>query len=286
MSNYLEARYIYACEACYRIFSFELHANFPYGMRLALHLQNQQSVDLRDHSDMQDILSVEKHSTLTGWFVANSKFLSPRSYSYLDFPEFFVWDKSKREWNQRLKGHGIMIGRICSAHLDEGERSYLRIHLNHVIGCTSFQDISTLFDGTVCHTFNEAACRRWLLEDDNEYDLCLAVAVSWNMPRKLRHLLVTILLYNEPCNPAVLWKKYTYSFSDDFLYRARESVPGIDADEHILNAALVDIDKRFQCHGKFLTDFPGMPIPSHIKSPYDEALIIQQELDYDVHEQL
>ena len=63
-------------------------------------------------------------------------------------------------------------------------------------------------------------------------------------------------------------------------------MPGIDADEHILNAALVVIDKRLQCHGKFLADFPGMPIPIHVKNPYDEALIIQQELDYDVHEQL
>ena len=63
-------------------------------------------------------------------------------------------------------------------------------------------------------------------------------------------------------------------------------MPGIDADEHILNAALVDIDKRLQCHGKSLADFPGMPTPIHVKNPYDEALIIQQELDYDVHEQL
>ena len=63
-------------------------------------------------------------------------------------------------------------------------------------------------------------------------------------------------------------------------------MPGIDADEHILNAALVDIDKRLQCHGKSLADFPGVPTLIHVKNPYDEALIIQQELDYDVHEQL
>ena len=63
-------------------------------------------------------------------------------------------------------------------------------------------------------------------------------------------------------------------------------MPGIDADEHILNAASVDIDKRLQCHGRSLADFPGMPTPIHVKNPYDEALIIQQELDHDVHEQL
>ena len=141
-------------------------------MRIALHLENQRSVVFRDHSDMKNILSVEKYSTLTGSFVANRKFPSARSYSYLDFPEFFVWDKSKREWKHRLKGHGTMIGRVYSAHPDEGERFYLRIFLNYIIGCTSFEDIRTLLDGTICHTFKEAACQRGLLEDDNEYDLC------------------------------------------------------------------------------------------------------------------
>ena len=111
------------------------------------------------------------------------------------------------------------------------------------------------------------------------------MAASWHMPPQLRHLFVTILLYNEPCNPAALWEKYKYAFSD-FLHRARKSVPDIEVDEHILNAALVDIDKRLQSQGKSLTDFPCMPIPIHTRSPYEEALIIQRELDYNFDEQL
>ena len=76
VSNYLEARYISACEACYRIFAYDLHANSPHVMRLALHLENQQSVVFLDHADIEGVLSVEKHSTLTGWFLANQKFPS------------------------------------------------------------------------------------------------------------------------------------------------------------------------------------------------------------------
>ena len=41
-----------------------------------------------------------------------------------------------------------------------------------------------------------------------------------------------------------------------------------------------------QNQGKSLADFPGMPIPIHTRSPYEEALIIQRELDYNVDEQL
>ena len=66
----------------------------------------------------------------------------------------------------------------------------------------------TLLDGSPCHTFKEAARHRGLLEDGNEHDLCLAMVASWNMPPQLRHLFVTILLHNDPCNPAVLWDKY------------------------------------------------------------------------------
>ena len=33
-----------------------------------------------------------------------------------------------------MKGHGAMIGRVYSAHPDEGERFYLRMLLNHVTG--------------------------------------------------------------------------------------------------------------------------------------------------------
>ena len=87
------------------------------------------------------------------------------------------------------------------------------------------------------------------------------------MPPQLRHIFVTILLYNEPCNPAALWEKYKCAFSDDFLHLARKSVPDIEVDEHILNAALVDIDKRLQNQGKSLDDSPGMPIPIHTRCP-------------------
>ena len=83
-----------------------VYRNSPIQLRVGLHLENQQPVVFGEHSDIPDILNVEKYSTLTGWFVANLKFPSARSLSYLDFPESFVWDKTKRECRQRLKGHG------------------------------------------------------------------------------------------------------------------------------------------------------------------------------------
>ena len=44
-------RYIYACEARYRKFAYDV-------MRLALHIENQQYVDFRDDADIEGVLSV------------------------------------------------------------------------------------------------------------------------------------------------------------------------------------------------------------------------------------
>ena len=179
-----------------------------------------------------------------------------------------------------------MIGRIYSAHPGEGERFYLRMQLSHVTGCSSYEDIRTLPDGTVCENFKSAAIKRGLLDDDTEYDLILEECASRSKPPQLRQLFVFILLYNEPSDPGVLWEKYKDSFPEHFLFRARKSVPDIQLDQHILNLALVDIENRIQKLGKSLSDISGMPLPSTTRSPYEEALIIQTELDYNVGEQL
>ena len=179
-------------------------------MRLAIHLVNQQSVCFSDHTDLENVINTEKHSTLTGWFLANQRFSSARSISYIDFPGNFIWDKTKQEWKQRLKGFGSMIGRVYSAHPAEGERFYQRILLNHVTGCTSYQDIRTLPDGTICDTFKEAAFQRGLLEDDSEYDLILEEGAQRSMPAQFRQLFVIILLNNAPNNPRALWDKHLF----------------------------------------------------------------------------
>ena len=79
-----------ATEACYRLFAFELHANLPHVMRLALHLEDQQPVVFAESSSIEDVLSRQRHTTLTGWFVANRKFANARDLTYTNFPDKFV----------------------------------------------------------------------------------------------------------------------------------------------------------------------------------------------------
>ena len=82
-----------------------------------------------------------------------------------------------------------------------------------------------------------------------------------------------------------LWDKYKASFAEDFLCWARTVFPNVELDEHILNSVLLDLEYRLQKHGKYLADYPGMPIPTNMSNPYEESRIIMDELDYNVSEQ-
>ena len=81
-----------------------------------------------------------------------------------------------------------MIGRMYAAHPGEGERFYMRMLLNNVIGCTSYVYIRTLADGNVCNSYKEVARRSGLLEDDRELDECLKDAAPSAMPRQMQQL--------------------------------------------------------------------------------------------------
>ena len=178
-----------------------------------------------------------------------------------------------------------MIGRVYSAHPGEGESLFLRMLLNHVTGCTSYEDIRTLPDGTVCNSYKEAALERGLLDDDQEIDECLSEGDTRYMLVQLRELFVTILLFIEPAIPFDLWDKYKASFAEDFLHRARTVLPEVELDEHILNSVLLDLEYRLSKYGKSLSDFPGMPIPVNVSNPYEESRVILDELSYSVNEQ-
>ena len=70
--------------------------------------------------------------------------------------------------------------------------------LSHVTGYTSYQDIRSLTDGTVCPTYKEAALKRGLLDDDQESDDCLTEKSIHAMASELRELVVNILICNKP----------------------------------------------------------------------------------------
>ena len=121
-----------ATEACYRISTYEIHANMTYVLLLAFHTKDRQPVYFSEKDDLEDVLSRQINTTLEGWFLANRTIPSARSEIYTNIPDKFVWESKHACKGGRVKSHGT-IGRMYAAHPGEGECFYMRMLLNHAI---------------------------------------------------------------------------------------------------------------------------------------------------------
>ena len=85
IKHYLDGRYISPCEACWRIFSFQIHKRSPAVERLYFHLPNENSVIFEDGDDINVLLSKPtiKESMFTSWLQANNIFQQTKDLTYL-----------------------------------------------------------------------------------------------------------------------------------------------------------------------------------------------------------
>jgi hypothetical protein len=158
---------------------------------------------------------------------------------YPDYPEIVMWSKSKKVWHLRKRATGRRgagrnnhvtlgtVGRMYFVQPSEGERYYLRVLLTHVAGATCFEDLRTTHrphtPTTVVHpTFKVVCLARGLLQDDAEWDQCLSEAAGVQLPKSLRQLFASLLIYNNVTNPGRLWDRHNGAFMEDFLHQARQ----------------------------------------------------------------
>ncbi|UYV80906.1 hypothetical protein LAZ67_19002143 [Cordylochernes scorpioides] len=174
IKSFLDARYVSAPEAMWRMFEYRLHAHSHTICRLAFNLPNFQSVYFVEGSEEQALENASRRcTTLTAWFQLNCVDVSARTILYGDIPSAYVFRQN--QWRARVRGGALCIGRMCSVNPKDSERYHLRLLLLHVAGAQSFEDLRTVED-IICSTFKEAAQRRELLADDSEWDSCLAEA--------------------------------------------------------------------------------------------------------------
>ncbi len=75
IKKYVDYYYVYASEAAWRIFKFDMHERFPAVERLQYHLPNQQMVLFDDDDDVQEVVawSAISRTMLTEWFKTNQE---------------------------------------------------------------------------------------------------------------------------------------------------------------------------------------------------------------------
>ena len=227
IKDYVDARYLSAPEAVWRIFGFKLHHRSPAIQRLQIHLFNQQTVAFNDDTDIVTLLQNDhiRKTTLTEFFTTNKQAAETaanggrldfdcRELLYQEFPTYMVWKQGLCHWNRRKNGVGSTIGRMYFVGPSGGERFYLRMLLTVVKGPTSFEDLQT-YDGVVHQSFKLACIARGLLDSDEQWSRSLTEAALWQGGFQLRQLFVCILLHCQPADPLELWRNHVQHLSDD-----------------------------------------------------------------------
>ncbi|GAU49645.1 hypothetical protein TSUD_407820 [Trifolium subterraneum] len=186
VQQYVDARWICAPEAFWKIFRFTLYRLYPSVERLQIHLPNRHQVRYYDHQRIVDVLNDERNSKtmLTQFFALNRRDPHSRNYLYREIPEHYWWNNKDKEWNRRLSSRKV-IGRIYTVSPSEGEKFYLRVLLSHVKGPTSWEDLLTN-NGTPFNTFKKPAEDRGYLEMDSSIRDCLVNASCVRLPYAIR----------------------------------------------------------------------------------------------------
>jgi hypothetical protein len=92
IKKYLDYRYVFALEATWRIFKFDMHERFPTIERLQYHLPNQQMVLFNDDNDVQEVVarSAISRMMLMEWFKTNQESEVARSLMFDQFLQQWV----------------------------------------------------------------------------------------------------------------------------------------------------------------------------------------------------
>lgn len=270
VQQYVDARWICAPEAFWKVFTFSMYRMYPSVERLQIHLQNQHQVRFRRQQPIENILEQNKKTLLTEFFTMNTIDADARQYLYREFPEHYCWNRNSKSWRRRIS-HKKVIGRIYTVSPSEGERFYLRVILNHVKGPTGFQDLLTV-NGITYPTFKQAAEQRGLLENDNSIRQCMLETANIRMPSALRRLFATILVFCEPTGVRDLW--------NEFYLHMVEGYPSssITMDVVRTNRLLNDLKQLLSQHGRRITEFDLPTITTTSDDSSSMPRIIQDEL--------
>ena len=274
ISEYQDLRSIGSSEACWRIYNFDMGGQEPSVTALPVHLENGQRVYFKEGEEVNRAEGPPPQTPLTEFFNYNEthpdEVCKP---TYADFPRYYVWDGTKKEWKKRKRSMSFQtIGRSYSIHPTAGEVFYLRMLLHHekCAGATSFEDLKTL-DGVLLPTFKEVCVRLGLLQDDTEWDQALNEAELTQMCPQVRGMFCTILEWCSPSNPRSLFDKHFKAMGDDIVYKSQ---PRDVRDELLRAMVLLDIEKRLLDRSRSLHDF-DLDISPELRA---EAVVFDKSL--------
>ena len=235
IQNYIDARYLSAPEAMWRLLESLMHDRSHTVMRLPVHLPNQQRIIFAAGREDETLLAAQTGRTkLESWFHLNTNDADANKLLYTDIPLHFVYVKGN--WKQRKRGGQKIVVRMYTVSPKDEELFYLRLLLLHVLDATSFESLRTLNE-IVYQTFKEAAWQHGLLESDTEWIQCLSEASTYQMPKQMRETFAFICCFCQPSKPMDLWNDFKDDMILDYL-RQNDASAAMDSALHDINTIL------------------------------------------------
>ncbi|XP_076952150.1 uncharacterized protein LOC143625788 [Bidens hawaiensis] len=252
IKNYYDCRYVYACEASWRIFSYDVHYRYPSVIRLPFHLPNQQQFIYGPNEYIDNVLNKPSVSftKFLSWMEYNECNEDGRNLTYVEFPTRFVWKSEQRCSAPRKQG--FSLGRIHAISPSAGEASYAA----------------------------------GLLDDDMEYVEGIQEASHAGSGHYLRCLFATMLTSNSLSRPDYVWDKTWEILSDGILYKQRRILKSPDLflnEDQIKNLTLNEIEKILVRNNHSLRDYKTLPYPDYDSISSSNNRLITEEMDYDRH---
>ena len=260
IEHYVSGRWVSSSAACWRIFSFDTHYNYPSVMKLLVHTKNSERVYFTENFTKDQMLNAQaRRTTLTAWFELNERDPHARQFLYQDIPEYYTFNQSTRRWTIRKRGE--MLGRMCTAYPRQGERFYMRLILTKKAGCRSYDDLYE-YNGHRYGTYRECALAYGLLTTDSEITDALKealhTAIGPQQCQAVRHMFGMYLLYADAVDTLHLWEANWGYLCEEYmreeqLKRKDTSLTWSQVDNTIQqrwqNRALIDIDAYLRAAG-------------------------------------
>ena len=262
VKDYIDARYLSASKAAWRIFGFQINHREPSVSPLPIHLPGCDQVIFEEGSEQ---------TALQSTVLMLDRYLSrPEDNTFNDikyceyYEQYMVSNTIPRTtttvWRDQVRDHQMYVYRrlrgkkICRMNMlypSSGEVFYLKLLLLHTTP-RSFLLARTI-DGTVHESFQAAARALGLVDDNTEGELCFTEAVeSGYSPVQLRCLLVTLTMDGAPALDLL-------ESNREILMADLTDRPGTPVDL-AWNQCLQDLSDRLKTLGRSMSDF-GLPEP-------------------------
>ena len=104
ITNFVNARYVGASEACFRTYDFSLHSQDPRTERLAVHLEDKQQIPFNPKKPIsREDLAKMARTQLTEYLKLNKTLYDVQNMYYWEMPQFYTWNPSSKHWKKRKK---------------------------------------------------------------------------------------------------------------------------------------------------------------------------------------